>query len=84
MAIRVEPKPTFEVSERVAEFIDELDRRKVTKPAKKIGAPRKVGRPLSGKVRVTLLLDPDVAAKYRATGRGWHARMNDVLAKGAP
>lgn len=38
------------------------------------------GRPPSGKVRVTLLIDPAVVAKFKATGPGWQARMNDVLA----
>ena len=41
--------------------------------------PRKPGRPKSGKVRVTMLLDPAVIAKFKATGAGWQARMNDVL-----
>lgn len=31
------------------------------------------------KKQVTLRLDPDVVDKFRATGRGWQARMNDVL-----
>lgn len=39
----------------------------------------KVGRPKSGKVRVTMLVDPAVIAKFKATGDGWQARINDVL-----
>ncbi len=31
------------------------------------------------KKQVTLRLDPEVLDKFRATGRGWQARMNDVL-----
>ena len=31
------------------------------------------------KQQVTLRLDPDVLAKFRATGRGWQARINVVL-----
>lgn len=31
------------------------------------------------KQQVTLRLDPDVLAKFRATGAGWQARMNAVL-----
>lgn len=38
-----------------------------------------VGRPRSGKNVVSLRLDPEVIAKFRATGPGWQARMNDVL-----
>jgi len=33
---------------------------------------------------VSLRLDPDVLAAYRATGRGWQARMNATLAAHAP
>ena len=28
---------------------------------------------------VTLRLDPDILASYKATGRGWHSRINEVL-----
>lgn len=31
------------------------------------------------KRQVTLRLDPDVLAKFRATGRGWQTRINDAL-----
>jgi len=31
------------------------------------------------KKQVTLRLDPDVIDKFRATGPGWQARINDVL-----
>ena len=31
------------------------------------------------KQQVSLRLDPDVIAKFRATGRGWQARINAVL-----
>lgn len=44
-------------------------------------ARRPVGRPPTGKVVVTIRLDPDVVEKFRATGPGWHARLNDVLKK---
>lgn len=42
--------------------------------------PKRPGRPPSGKTRVTLLIDPAIVAKFKATGPGWQARMNDVLA----
>lgn len=41
------------------------------------GRPR-VERP---KTRVSLRLDPDVVAAYRATGKGWQKRINDTLAR---
>lgn len=43
------------------------------------GKARPVGRPPDGKERVTLRLDPDVVDRYRATGKGWQARINDDL-----
>lgn len=43
-----------------------------------------VGRPSSGKVRVTMLLKPETVEKFKATGKGWQARMSDVLDKNAP
>lgn len=42
-------------------------------------AKPKAGRPHSGKKVVTLRLDPEVIAKFKATGDGWQARMNDAL-----
>lgn len=47
-------------------------------------AARSAGRPASGKIRVTLLIDPAVVAKFKATGPGWQARMNDALRKATP
>ena len=44
-------------------------------------APRGRGRP-PAKVRkqqVTLRLDPDIVARFRASGRGWQTRINDAL-----
>jgi uncharacterized protein (DUF4415 family) len=45
---------------------------------------RKVGRPAgsrkpNAKQTISLRLDPDVIAGWRATGPGWQARMNDAL-----
>lgn len=41
----------------------------------------KGGRPRAERPRerVTLRLEPDVVAKFRATGRGWQTRINEVL-----
>ena len=43
------------------------------------------GRPLSAapKQAVSIRLDPDVLAFYRATGTGWQARVNQTLRKAA-
>lgn len=41
--------------------------------------PRR-GRPTgSSKERVTMRLDKDVLAKFKATGRGWQSRINEAL-----
>jgi uncharacterized protein (DUF4415 family) len=38
------------------------------------------GRPMgSDKERVTLRIDKDVVARFRATGPGWQTRMNEAL-----
>lgn len=44
------------------------------------------GRPqaTSPKVNQTLRLDQDVVAAYRASGPGWHARINAVLRANMP
>jgi uncharacterized protein (DUF4415 family) len=44
------------------------------------------GRPQAAapKVNQTLRLDQDVVAAYRASGRGWHARINEVLRANMP
>lgn len=43
------------------------------------------GRPKSAspKVPVSIRLDQDVVAKFKATGPGWQSRINDVLRKSA-
>lgn len=42
------------------------------------------GRPALAhpKVRVSLRLDPNVIAAYKASGPGWQARINKILARG--
>lgn len=39
------------------------------------------GRPAvsAPKQQISLRLDPDVIEKFKATGKGWQARINDVL-----
>ena len=46
---------------------------------------KRVGRPPAAltKIPVTLRLDRDVVASFRATGEGWQTRMNDALRKAA-
>lgn len=46
---------------------------------------RSRGRPVADnpKKQVTLRLDSDVVAKFRAGGSGWQSRINDILRKAA-
>ncbi|WP_310474278.1 BrnA antitoxin family protein [Sandarakinorhabdus sp.] len=55
---------------------------KVVKPA--TGTYRRAGRPPQGdqpKSQVTLRLDADVLARFRAEGPGWQSRINAILRK---
>lgn len=53
--------------------------------ARGIAMPKPTGRPKAQrtKVPVTMRLDPDVLAYFRATGPGCQTRMGEVLAKAA-
>ncbi len=50
-----------------------------SKTAQALLRPR--GRPPATQVkeRITIRLDPDVLAAFRATGRGWQTRVNDAM-----
>jgi uncharacterized protein (DUF4415 family) len=45
------------------------------------GIVRRVGRPAKpdAKISVTLRLDRDVVERFKASGPGWHTRVNAVL-----
>ena len=64
-------RPVREMHPELAEWSAEKRRRGERGPQK---APVKVP--------VKLRLDPDVLHAYRATGRGWMTRMNEVLRRG--
>jgi uncharacterized protein (DUF4415 family) len=55
-----------------------------SKPIVEPAEPRKRGRPSVGKEQVTIRLDKDVLAKWKATGAGWQSRINEVLRKANP
>jgi uncharacterized protein (DUF4415 family) len=50
-----------------------------------VAAKRGPGRPPleKPKVALTLRLDPDMIACFRATGEGWQRRMNEALVRAA-
>ena len=67
------------------ELPDMADRDPAEGFSQRTGVPR-LGRPPIGeksKRQLTLRLDPDVIDAFKATGVGWQARMNDVLADAA-
>jgi uncharacterized protein (DUF4415 family) len=47
--------------------------------------PQRIGRPPAAltKQAITLRIDREVVAKFRATGEGWQTRMNDALKRAA-
>ena len=51
----------------------------------KVERRKRMGRPPSGpgKEQVTLRIDADVLAKFRATGPGWQTRVNEALRRAA-
>jgi uncharacterized protein (DUF4415 family) len=75
-----EPKPNDPIVRRVtnAEF-DEWWFNQVSGHSGKWFTPTRTGRPPSGKKVVSIRLDPDVIEKFKATGPGWQARINDAL-----
>lgn len=52
---------------------------RLIRPAKAIGRPKKDAR----KEAVSIRLDAEVLAHFRATGPGWQSRINDALRKAA-
>jgi uncharacterized protein (DUF4415 family) len=59
----------------IAEVLPEL-----AAAARRGRGPQKAPR----KQMVSLRLDAEVLARFRATGKGWHSRINDTLAAHAP
>jgi uncharacterized protein (DUF4415 family) len=47
--------------------------------------PQRIGRPPAALTKqvITLRIDREVVAKFRATGEGWQTRMNDALKRAA-
>ncbi|WP_292246152.1 BrnA antitoxin family protein [Mesorhizobium sp.] len=85
--IRKETRPALESAKQmITEAIDRQTAQYVAnaEPTREMvqgGMATKVGRgrSASGKVVVSIRLDPDVIAKFKATGAGWQSRINDVL-----
>lgn len=51
--------------------------------AKPVRQQKGRGRPSSEKELISIRLDPDVLAAFRADGPGWQTRINDALRKHA-
>jgi uncharacterized protein (DUF4415 family) len=68
--------------DEIPEFTkEEMDRGVVSVGGVIIRGPRKPGRPLgSGKKQpVHIMLDKDLVALFRKSGKGWQTRINDAL-----
>ena len=55
------------------------DGERLIRPARAVGRPRKA----AAKEAVSIRLDPDVLAHFRAGGPGWQSRINQALRKAA-
>jgi uncharacterized protein (DUF4415 family) len=64
---------------RVAKTSD----RSPAEPPEAATAKRRPGRPPHGTVKLTIRMDPEMIERFRATGPGWQARMNNVLVAAA-
>ncbi len=64
----------------LAKAVSNLTEAAAKMPLPSLGS-RPRGRPSSGKDIVTIRLDADVVSKFKATGKGWQARINDALRK---
>ena len=82
MSDRVDPDDAPILTAEIAARAEIREGGKVIRPA--TGTLTRMGRPPLGdaaKKQVTLRLDSDVVAAFRAGGAGWQSRMNEVLRK---
>jgi len=70
----------IQIKQNAAKAAPERRRPADQAPKPKSGA----GRKPSGKIVVSIRLDPDVVERARATGPGWQARINDILKAAFP
>lgn len=78
----VDPDDATILTAEIAARAEVREGGKVVRPA--TGTLTRMGRPPLGdaaKKQVTLRLDSDVVAAFRAGGAGWQSRMNEVLRK---
>ena len=78
--------PAFKTDKQAERFVDTSDLSEYDLsggiPLAEFEAKRRRGRPALGdktKQHVSLRLDGAVLAKFKATGKGWQARINDAL-----
>ena len=73
------PEVTPEQAAKAKPFAEAFPALAKTMPKNVGGRPRSA----SPKVPVSIRLDQDVIAKFKATGPGWQSRINEVLRKSA-
>jgi uncharacterized protein (DUF4415 family) len=74
----VQPEEYEDIPELTDEFFENAEiaiGNTVIRPAKRPGRPKSE----TAKKLVSLRLDPDIVARFRATGPGWQSRINAAL-----
>ena len=59
------------MTETHPDLVGEMQRRRATR-----GRPARHGKPM---VQTSIRLEAEVLAKFKATGKGWQARINEAL-----
>ena len=74
---------TGEVRELTAEDLAQFKPAEEVLPKNLMSKLKKAGRPISSnpKISTTIRLDAEVITYFKATGKGWQTRMNEVLRK---
>ncbi len=80
-AVWIDPDDAPELTDEILDRAEYSIGDKVIRPA--TGTLTKAGRPRleKPKAQITLRLDQDVIAKFRASGPGWQSRINEALRK---
>lgn len=80
-AVWIDPDDAPELTDEILDRAEFAIGDRVIRPA--TGTLTKAGRPRleKPKAQITLRLDQDVIAKFRAGGPGWQSRINEVLRK---
>lgn len=76
----LKPEDYADIPELSDTWFEQADLKVGDRLVRKGGRPRKK----NPKQITTLRLDPDILAAFKATGKGWQTRLNDVLRANKP